>query len=294
MTKNSKHRATKLMAGLVAAALSGCAHHAAPAPMAALTPDTTATPAPTAEATPTTAPAVADAAPTTAPAAAEAAPTTAPIVADAGPTTAPTVADAAPATAPAVAEAAPITTPAPAQEAMATPTAAPTPAPAPQVTSQPPIVPAQTNVPENISHGEWYDAEDAARSTGLFAQSQAASGAKADAMLYDRNFDGSTLNSLGQVKLDLILKATPGGQPVVVYLNMPHDAAADRQVAVAAYLKTAGVPDQLVKLVEGPNTNLNTPSAYNLGTIYKVEGMSYSGEAVDAQVVTGGTPASGK
>jgi hypothetical protein len=252
MTMNSKNRATKLMAGLIAAALTGgCAHHAAPATIEAMAPDTVATPAPTADATPATVtPAVADATPTTTPAVTEAA---------------------APATAPAVQEASAVAT-----------------------VSQPPVVPAQTDVPENNPHGERYDAEDAARSTGLFAQSQAASGAKADAMLYDRNFDGSALNSLGQVKLDLILKATAGGQPVVIYLNVPHDGITDRQVAVTAYLKNAGVPDQLVKLVEGSNPSSSTPSGYNLATIYKVDSQTYTGEAADEQVVTGGTPPSGK
>ncbi len=163
-----------------------------------------------------------------------------------------------------------------------------------QTVAQPPIVPPQTNVPENNPHGERFDPEDATRSTGLFAQSQAASGAKSDGMLYDRNFDGSALNSLGQVKLDLILKATSGGQPVVVYLDVPHDSLADRQIAVAAYLKNAGVPDQYVKMVEGPNTNVTTPSNYNLATIYKVDAQTYTGEAADEQVVTGGPAASGK
>ena len=130
------------------------------------------------------------------------------------------------------------------------------------------------------------DAEDAARSTGLFAQSEAAAGAKSDAMLYDRSFDGSTLNSLGQVKLDLILKATPGGQPVVVYLVVPHDSLADRQATVTAYLKNAGVPDGLIKTVEGPNTNTTTPTEKTLSSIYKADGSSFTGEDADSQVPT--------
>lgn len=236
MTKNSKHSAVKLMAGLVAAALmSGCAHHnAEPTTAEVMGTDTTATPAPetTAIATP-------------------------------APTTAPTA------------------------DATATPAPAPAAAPVPvAVTTQPPIVPAQTDVPDNDPHGERYDAEDAARSTGLFAQSEAAAGAKSDAMLYDRSFDGSTLNSLGQVKLDLILKATPGGQPVVVYLVVPHDSLADRQATVTAYLKNAGVPDGLIKTVEGPNTNTTTPTEKTLSSIYKADGSSFTGEDADSQVPT--------
>lgn len=242
MTKNSKHSAVKLMAGLVAAALmSGCAHHhTEPTTSEVMGTDTTTTQAPDATAT--------------------VAPTAAPVAAVAA-------------------------TPAPTTE----PTATATPAPAPTavaVTAQPPIVPAQTDVPDNEPHGERYDAEDAVRSTGLFAQSQAATAAKHDAMLYDRSFDGPSLNSLGQVKLDLILKATAGGQPVVVYLNVPHDSVADRQVAVTTYLKNAGVPDNLIKTVEGPNTNNTTPTAYNLSSIYKADGTSFTGEAADSAVPT--------
>ena len=223
MTKNSNHRATKLTASLFAAALLAGCHHRQPAPTTeAMAPDTTVAPAPeTAAAAPVIA---AQTTPDVA-----AAPTTAPTPeAAAAPTAASTQATAAPTTAPSAEQAA---------------------------------APAEVEPPPFSPHGEHYDAEDAARSSGLFAQSMAAAGAKSDAMLYDRSFDGSTLNSLGQVKLDLLLKGTANGQPVVIYLNVPHDSFADRQTAVAAYLKTAGVPDQLQKLVEGPNTNAMSPSA---------------------------------
>src|SRR5207248_10825734 len=62
-----------------------------------------------------------------------------------------------------------------------------------------------------IAHGERFDCDDKPRSVGQFAQSQAAAGAAADAMLYDRNFRGNALNSLGQSKLDLSLKGTSAG-----------------------------------------------------------------------------------
>ena len=261
MTKNSNHRATKLAASFIAAALLAGCHHKQPAPTdtQSMAPDTTAAPAPqTAAAAPVTAP-------PTAPEAAAAPAVAAAPVAAAAPTTAPT------------------------QDAMATPTTAPTTQPTEQAAA-----PAEVEPPPFSPHGERYDPEDAARSSGLFAQSMAAAGAKSDAMLYDRSFDGSTLNSLGQVKLDLLLKGTANGQPVTIYLNVPHDTFADRQTAVAAYLKNAGVPDQLQKLVEGPNTNAMSPSAYNLSSIYKGEGASMTGEAADAAVPTVAAPAAAK
>ena len=63
------------------------------------------------------------------------------------------------------------------------------------------------------------------------------------------------LNSLGQGKLSLIVKGTPVGDPVYVYLNMPHDQVTARQTAVTAYLKTAGVADDKIIVAEGPNPN---------------------------------------
>jgi hypothetical protein len=139
-----------------------------------------------------------------------------------------------------------------------------------------------------IAHGEVFTKPGAATSVGRFTQAQAANGAKADAMLYPRHFDGDQLNSLGQTKLDLILKASPAGQPVVVYLDMPHDQMTARQPAVAAYFKDAGLQKSQIELVEGPNPNATTPAAYNLPGIYKPAGTSYDGSAADLGSGAGG------
>ena len=127
-------------------------------------------------------------------------------------------------------------------------------------------------------HGENFVGDDAERSTGKLAQAQCAAGARDDAMLFDMNFHGDQLNSLGQGKLDLILKGTPTGDPVLVYLNMPHEQVAVRQVAVNLYLKGAGVSDDKIIVAEGPNLNQMHPSAYNLQHLYKKDGENYNGE----------------
>jgi hypothetical protein len=127
--------------------------------------------------------------------------------------------------------------------------------------------------------GKQFISEDQPTSVGRFAQAQSAAGAKEDGMLYDDNFHGGELNSLGQGKLSLIVKGTTAGDPVFVYLNMPHDQVAARQTAVTAYLKSAGVAEDKIIVAEGPNPNLNTPTAYNLHGIYKGEGTSFDGEA---------------
>jgi hypothetical protein len=143
-------------------------------------------------------------------------------------------------------------------------------------------------------HGERFVADNTLRSTGELAEAQCASGAKEDAMLYDMNFHGEKLNSLGQGKLDLIVKGTPDGDPVVVYLNMPHDQVAVRQLAVTDYLKTNGISETKIVVAEGPNLNKTTPTAYNLSGVYKKDGNgSYDGDAAIDTPSAGGGGAAG-
>jgi hypothetical protein len=138
-----------------------------------------------------------------------------------------------------------------------------------------------------IAHGEDFYTDKDETAVGKLAKAQCSVGAKQDGMLYDQHFHGGDLNSLGQVKLNLIVKGTPAGDPVYVYLNMPHDQVAARQSAVSAYLKTAGIPDTKVIVAEGPQTNPTTPTAYNLGGLYKADGTSYSGAATADSTASG-------
>jgi hypothetical protein len=146
---------------------------------------------------------------------------------------------------------------------------------------------ASSEKPEKI-HGEIFADDNAPTSIGLMTQAQAANGARADAMLYDRHFEGNTLNSLGTTKLDLIRKATPVGQPIVVYLNVSKDNADARQGAVLAFYKAEDVDESLIKVAQGSNPNNTTPTAYNLPGIYKGSGNAYDGTAADLQSSGGG------
>jgi hypothetical protein len=138
-------------------------------------------------------------------------------------------------------------------------------------------------------HGEKFDADGSTRRIGEINQAQVAAGAKEDAMLYDQHFHGSELTSLGQGKLDLIVKGTPAGDPVTVYLNVPHASFADRQVAVKAYLEKAGINDDKMLLAEGINPNETTPAAYNLGNVYKSDGTTFNGQAAPEVSSSGGS-----
>jgi hypothetical protein len=129
------------------------------------------------------------------------------------------------------------------------------------------------------NHDENFAGDTAPTSIGRISQAQSAAGAKEDAMLYDMHFHGSELTSLGEGKLDLIAKGTPAGDPVTIYMNMPHDQIADRQLAVTTYLKNAGIAEGKIIVAEGPNPNLTTPTAYNITGVYKPDGTSFNGAA---------------
>jgi hypothetical protein len=140
------------------------------------------------------------------------------------------------------------------------------------------------------NHDENFAGDTAPTCVGRINKAQSAAGAKEDAMLYDMHFHGSELTSLGQGKLDLIAKGTVAGDPVTVYLNMPHDKIADRQAAVTSYLKNDGISEDKIIVAEGPNPNLTTPTAYNIGGLYKPQGTSFDGSAA-ADTSSGGGPA---
>lgn len=137
-----------------------------------------------------------------------------------------------------------------------------------------------------IAHGEDFTVQGQPTPMGRFAQAQAASGARTDATLCPQHFQGQDLNSLGQVKLDLMLRAAPANTPVVVYVDLPHSTAREDlaacKLSVTNYLVDAGVPQGQIQLVEGPNPSSQSPTAYALPEVYKPDGSTYTGTATDA------------
>lgn len=120
-----------------------------------------------------------------------------------------------------------------------------------------------------------FPAEDDSRAYRRSMIAQAAAGARHDGMLYDYHFDGDVLNSLGQSKLSLMLKANDSAFPVVVYMNVPDDARLKaRENAVATYLIDSGLQDQQVKFEVGPNPNAKSSGAQNLARYNKTESES--------------------
>mgnify|MGYP005860587883 CR=1 FL=1 len=113
---------------------------------------------------------------------------------------------------------------------------------------------------------------------------QAARGARQDAMLHEIHFDGNRLNSLGQDKLDLMLKDNDTELPLVVYLNVPGDAKSKRESA-EKYLQEAGLRTEQFKFETGINPKATAPSAKAIADLPRTN----SGSTPEAQTTDAAT-----
>jgi hypothetical protein len=114
-----------------------------------------------------------------------------------------------------------------------------------------------------VIHGEDFVPDDASRSAREFVNMEAANSARADATLRLYHFDNGILNSLGEDRLDMILRNGDANNPLVIYLDLPPEDADNtrRQEAVSAYLKDRGLTDQQIQFKAGPNPNVNSFAA---------------------------------
>jgi hypothetical protein len=120
--------------------------------------------------------------------------------------------------------------------------------------------------PEDSSyaHGENYVPDGTYRDEVKFIDITVANGARADGTLRPVHFTEGTLNSLGQKKLDYMLQADTGSATTLtVYIDIPKsDPAFDkRQDTVSSYLKSKGLKDSQIALVDGPNLKYAAPAA---------------------------------
>jgi hypothetical protein len=102
---------------------------------------------------------------------------------------------------------------------------------------------------------------------------QAASGARADSMLYAYHFDKGELNSLGKEKLALMLDDDDSNNPMTVYLNIAEndEFKSARQDAVVAFLKDQGLEEKQVSFKLGPNPDAGFPASIGLDRLGKTE-----------------------
>ncbi|HEX4123837.1 MAG TPA: hypothetical protein VHY37_03860 [Tepidisphaeraceae bacterium] len=112
-------------------------------------------------------------------------------------------------------------------------------------------------------NGEIIPPDDQPRQIDKLLEAQEAAGAGMDATLHLVHFDGDMLNTLGQQKLDLMLKDEHACCPLTVYLELPKDdpMLQGRTEAIALYLKDRGLSDDQFTVKVGPNTSYSSPAA---------------------------------
>jgi hypothetical protein len=115
--------------------------------------------------------------------------------------------------------------------------------------------------------------EDEVRAVSRFNDAQSAAGARNDATLYPVHFNGRALSSLGARKLDAMVADDDACDPMTVYVNLDQDdpRTEPRRLAVVAYLKDAGLRQEQIKLADGRNPEVHTPSSLGASKLYKIE-----------------------
>lgn len=122
---------------------------------------------------------------------------------------------------------------------------------------------------------EEFEPEGPERTVYRFNNVQAASGARADAMLYPFHFDGAELNALGEQKLDLMLDDDDAFEPMVVYMRVREDELLNnRMAAVTAYLKGSGLGDEQIKFELGDNPNARHPAGPGVAAMTRMRNQS--------------------
>ena len=123
-----------------------------------------------------------------------------------------------------------------------------------------------------LLHGEDFPGDNDSRSIWEIHSAQAAAGARQDATLYAVHFDEAGLNSLGQQKLDLMLADEQPSQPLVVYLDLPADATAQKDhQSVADFLKSRGLEDSQIALKDGPNPHTGSSAAKAVANLHAMQ-----------------------
>lgn len=138
---------------------------------------------------------------------------------------------------------------------------------------------------------DFFDPAGDNRSTSKFMNAQINNGAREDATLVGKHFDGAKLNSLGTEKLTRLVP-DEAGDPVKVNLDvLPGDLANQRRDAVIGFLKNAGVAESNITLKIGGNDDAKHPAAEQLANLNKTEtGEAAGGSTAGGSESAGGTP----
>jgi hypothetical protein len=125
-------------------------------------------------------------------------------------------------------------------------------------------------------HGEVPPPDDEPRQIDKQLEVQEAAGAGLDATLHPVHFDGDMLNTLGQAKLDLMLKDEHACCPLTVYVELPKDdpKLKGRTEAVSLYLKDRGLSDDQFSIKVGPNVSYSSPAADSVRELRAMDAAS--------------------
>ncbi|MDB5289147.1 MAG: hypothetical protein JWL69_388 [Phycisphaerales bacterium] len=117
-------------------------------------------------------------------------------------------------------------------------------------------------------HGEEFRPASDQRDIQRFTGTQASNGARADATLYAYHFDGPSLNSLGEKKLELMTQNYESFPPSIVYLDLPPNGpdTGRRQESVALFLKDRGFKEDQIKLQLGYDPHSTSSAAASFAT----------------------------
>ena len=134
---------------------------------------------------------------------------------------------------------------------------------------------------DKSSVAEFFPDDHAYRPTAQAYKAQAASGARNDATLQSHHFDGENLNSLGEAKLDLMVRDDDTAAPMLVFLNLEKDddRTKGRRDAIVEYLKDRGMMGDQIEFKSGANPANAHMTAHSLARINKTETSSESSSA---------------
>jgi hypothetical protein len=123
---------------------------------------------------------------------------------------------------------------------------------------------SQQTANKDYIHGENYLPDTTVREEAKIIDSSVAAGSRADGTLRGFHFNDDSLNSLGKKKLDYMVAADQNlTSTLTVFMDFPtiDPNFAKRHDAVTEYLKTKGLKDAQIALVDGPNIGKINPSA---------------------------------
>ncbi len=107
-------------------------------------------------------------------------------------------------------------------------------------------------------HGDEFADDAEIHDLNRLNDAQAARAAREDGTLRSYHFNGAELNTLGEDRLDLMLRDAGAYVPLVVYLDVPASDLPGTRQSVTNYLRERGVREDQITLETGPNPHVSS------------------------------------